>query len=463
MDPPLWKKLLAEFLGTYWLVLGGCGSAVFAAAFPYMVSTPVIEPDPATDPATTALMNSLGSQFAAVVMNKLGIAFLGVSLAFGLTVLTMAYAVGHISGGHFNPAVSVGCLAAGRTPVKDVAAYIVVQVVAGIAAGGTLNSLASGREGFEKTGSNPLATNGYDEHSPGLYSLGGAFLAEAFLTFMFLIIILGSTDKNAPAGFAPIPIGFALTLIHLISIPVTNTSVNPARSLGAVLYAGDGELWAQLWMFWVAPILGAALAGALHRFCLASPPQKDTASDAASPLVTTATFGQPQPEQPPGGAPALAPPGSGAAAYQPAPAPAAKSHRPFTGVPTDNKEQRLALIRTGSEESAAGLTQKSASSVRPPTALQGVQPLADPLGPPRAQLRPEPLQSLLGGSGWATSPGNPLSGTGSRAGGGLLSPVSPYSASNAPPKRQRYADSTPSDTALEPGTPEHRRMAYARL
>ncbi len=215
--------MAAEFLGTFWLVLGGCGSAVLAAAFP-----------------------------------QVGIGLLGVSLAFGLTVLTMAYAIGHISGCHLNPAVSVGLWIGKRFPTSDLLPYIISQVVGAIAGAGVLYVIASGRSIFRL--SDGLASNGYEQHSPGGYSLIACLVAEVVMTFAFLMIILGSTDKRAPAGFAPIAIGLALTLIHLISIPVTNTSVNPARSTGPALFVGD---WAikQLWLFWLAPIIGAALAG----------------------------------------------------------------------------------------------------------------------------------------------------------------------------------------------------------
>ncbi len=216
------KSLIAEFLGTFWLVFGGCGSAVLAAAFP-----------------------------------ELGIGFTGVSLAFGLTVLTMAYAVGGISGGHFNPAVSIGLAVAGRFPVGRLIPYIVVQVIGAIAAAALLYLVASGKAGFELGG---FASNGYGEHSPGGYSLISALVIEVVLTLFFLIVILGSTHGRAPAGFAPLAIGLALTLIHLISIPVTNTSVNPARSTGQALFVGGWALQ-QLWLFWLAPIVGGALGG----------------------------------------------------------------------------------------------------------------------------------------------------------------------------------------------------------
>ncbi len=221
------KKYGAEFFGTFWLVLGGCGSAVLAAAFP-----------------------------------QLGIGFAGVSLAFGLTVLTMAFAIGHISGCHLNPAVSIGLWAGGRFPAKELAPYIVSQVLGGIAAGGVLYLIASGKVGFDVAGG--FASNGYGEHSPCGYNMVSALVTEVVMTMMFLLVILGATDKRAPQGFAPIAIGLCLTLIHLISIPVTNTSVNPARSTAVALYVGD---WAvnQLWLFWVAPIVGAVLGALVYR------------------------------------------------------------------------------------------------------------------------------------------------------------------------------------------------------
>ncbi|TFG52753.1 MAG: aquaporin Z [Gemmatimonadales bacterium] len=221
------KKYGAEFVGTFWLVLGGCGSAVLAAAFP-----------------------------------NVGIGLLGVALAFGLTLLTMAYAIGHISGCHINPAVSVGLWAGGRFPANQLLPYIVAQVLGAIAAGGVLYLIASGKAGFDVSAG--FASNGYGAHSPGGYSLLAALVCEVVMTMMFLLIILGATDKRAPAGFAPIAIGLGLTLIHLISIPVTNTSVNPARSTGVALFVGD---WAvgQLWLFWVAPIVGGILGAAVYR------------------------------------------------------------------------------------------------------------------------------------------------------------------------------------------------------
>ena len=224
----LTKKLTAEFIGTFWLVLGGCGSAVLAAAFP-----------------------------------EVGIGLVGVSFAFGLTVLTMAYAIGHISGCHLNPAVSIGLWAGGRFPAKELIPYIFVQVIGAIVAAGVLYLIASGKAGFELNSG--LASNGYGEHSPGGYSLTAGLITEIVMTFMFLVIILGATDKLAPAGFAGIPIGLGLTLIHLISIPVTNTSVNPARSTGPALFVGDWAL-SQLWLFWVAPIIGAIIAGVVYRW-----------------------------------------------------------------------------------------------------------------------------------------------------------------------------------------------------
>lgn len=241
----LTKRCIAEFIGTFWLVLGGCGSAVLAAAFPYDAKFP-----------ETA--------------NFFGLGFLGVSLAFGLTVVTMAYAIGHISGCHLNPAVSFGLWAGKKFPGSELLPYIVSQVLGAILAGGVIFLIASGREGFALTGSNPLATNGFGAHSPGGYSLFACFLIEVILTFIFLMVILGSTDSRAPAGFAPLAIGLCLTLIHLISIPVTNTSVNPARSTGVAIFAGQ-ELFGQVWLFWVAPILGAILAGFMYSAVFSAP------------------------------------------------------------------------------------------------------------------------------------------------------------------------------------------------
>jgi aquaporin Z len=228
-DMSMSKRLGAEFIGTFWLVLGGCGSAVLAAGFP-----------------------------------RVGIGLLGVSFAFGLTVLTMAYAVGHISGGHLNPAVSVGLCVGGRFPSSDLVPYVVAQVLGGIVAGAVLYVIATGQPGFNVFQSG-FAANGFGEHSPGKYALGAALVCEVVMTFMFLLIILGSTDSRAPAGFAPIAIGLGLTLIHLISIPVTNTSVNPARSTGPAVFVGGWAL-GQLWLFWVAPILGAILGGVAYRW-----------------------------------------------------------------------------------------------------------------------------------------------------------------------------------------------------
>jgi aquaporin Z len=222
------KKYGAEFIGTFWLVLGGCGSAVLAAAFP-----------------------------------NVGIGLLGVALAFGLTVLTMAYAIGHISGCHLNPAVSIGLYVGGRFEAKELVPYIIAQVLGGIAAGGVLYLIASGKAGFDVAAG--FASNGYGEHSPGGYSLTAALITEVVMTLMFLVIIIGATDKRAPQGFAPIAIGLGLTLIHLISIPVTNTSVNPARSTGVALYVGGWAI-SQLWLFWIAPIVGAAIGGGVYRF-----------------------------------------------------------------------------------------------------------------------------------------------------------------------------------------------------
>jgi len=226
------KKLVAEFIGTGWLVLGGCGSAVLAAGYP-----------------------------------ELGIGFAGVALAFGLTVLTMAYAIGHISGCHLNPAVTLGLWSGGRFPARDIPGYIAAQVLGGIAGAGVLYVIASGAPGFELGG---FAANGFGEHSPGGYGMVAALTVEIVMTFMFLMIILGATHSKAPAGFAGLAIGLGLTLIHLISIPVTNTSVNPARSTSQALFVGD---WAtgQLWLFWVAPIVGALLAGVVYRFISPEP------------------------------------------------------------------------------------------------------------------------------------------------------------------------------------------------
>ncbi|WP_332672197.1 aquaporin Z [Aromatoleum sp.] len=228
------NKYAAELFGTFWLVLGGCGSAVLAAAFP-----------------------------------DVGIGLLGVSLAFGLTVLTMAYAIGHISGCHLNPAVSIGLWAGGRFPANQLLPYIAAQVVGGILAGGVLYLIASGKAGFDVAAG--FAANGYGPHSPGKYSLQAAVICEVVMTMMFLIIILGATDRRAPQGLAPLAIGLGLTLIHLISIPVTNTSVNPARSTGVALYVGDWAT-AQLWLFWLAPIFGAMIGAAIYRFVISGEP-----------------------------------------------------------------------------------------------------------------------------------------------------------------------------------------------
>ena len=224
---PLSKRCMAECFGTFWLVLGGCGSAVISAAFP-----------------------------------QVGIGLLGVSFAFGLTVLTMAYAIGHVSGCHLNPAVSVGLVVGKRFPASDLVPYIIAQVVGAIVAAGVLYLIASGKAGFDLQGG--FASNGYDAHSPGGYSLTAALVCEFVMTFFFLIVILGATDERAPAGFAPIAIGLGLTLIHLIGIPVTNLSVNPARSTGPALFVGDWAL-SQLWLFWLAPLLGGGCAGLVYR------------------------------------------------------------------------------------------------------------------------------------------------------------------------------------------------------
>ena len=252
---PLTKKCIAEFMGTFWLVLGGCGSAVFAAVFLPKDDSPF----------------------------SLGLGFLGVSLAFGLTVLTMAYAIGHISGCHLNPAVSFGLWAGKRFPASELLPYIISQVLGAIVAGAIIYLIASGKSGgVDLTGSNPLATNGFGAHSPGGYNLLACFIAEIVMTFMFLMVILGATDHRAPQGFAPAAIGLCLTLIHLISIPITNTSVNPARSTGVAVFAGT-ELVSQLWLFWVAPILGAILAGWLYNaFFAESRLERMTAEDMQS-------------------------------------------------------------------------------------------------------------------------------------------------------------------------------------
>ena len=241
---PLSKRLFAEFIGTSWLVFGGCGSAVLAAAFP-----------------------------------GLGIGFVGVALAFGLTVLTMAFAIGPISGCHLNPAVTVGLVVGKRFPVSELPAYVVAQLVGAVSGASIVYLIASGKEGFSVASG--FAANGYGAHSPGGYGLSAALTAEIALTFMFLIIILGATDKRAPQGFAPIAIGLGLTLIHLISIPVTNTSVNPARSTGPALFVGGWAL-EQLWLFWVAPIVGAALAGSAYSIVFAEAPEAASKRRAAT-------------------------------------------------------------------------------------------------------------------------------------------------------------------------------------
>ncbi|MFA7487627.1 MAG: aquaporin Z [Lysobacteraceae bacterium] len=226
------KRLAAELFGTFWLVFGGCGSAIFAAAFP-----------------------------------ELGIGFAGVALAFGLTVLTMAYAVGHISGGHFNPAVTLGLVTGGRFPARDVLGYVIAQVIGGVLAGAALYAVAKGAPDFSAGG---FASNGFAELSPGGYSMGAVLMAEVLLTAFFLIVILGATDSRAPGGFAPIAIGLCLTLIHLISIPISNTSVNPARSTGVALFA-DTAAMSQLWLFWIAPLVGGAIGGTIYALLLDKP------------------------------------------------------------------------------------------------------------------------------------------------------------------------------------------------
>jgi len=226
MSMPLSKRMGAELIGTFWLVLGGCGSAVIAASFP------------------------------------IGIGLVGVAMAFGLTVLTMAFAIGHISGCHLNPAVSLGLVVGGRFPLKDLLPYVIAQVIGAILGAAVIYFIASGKAGFELSAG--LASNGYAEHSPSGYSLAAGFASEVVMTAMFILIIMGATDSRAPAGFAPIAIGLALTLIHLISIPVTNTSVNPARSTGPAIFVGGWALQ-QLWLFWVAPLIGAVIGGALYK------------------------------------------------------------------------------------------------------------------------------------------------------------------------------------------------------
>jgi aquaporin Z len=240
---PLSRRALAEFIGTFWLVFGGCGAAVLAAGFP-----------------------------------NLGIGFAGVALAFGLTLLTMAFAIGHISGCHLNPAVSIGLVVGRRFPAKDLVPYVIAQVAGGIVAALVLYLIASGKAGFDLAGG--FAANGYGEHSPGQYSLVAGLLSEVVLTFFFLVVILGATDPRAPAGFAPIAIGLCLTLIHLVGIPVTNLSVNPARSTGPALLVGGWALQ-QLWLFWVAPIVGAALAGIVYPLVAAAPAREAAKARAA--------------------------------------------------------------------------------------------------------------------------------------------------------------------------------------
>jgi aquaporin Z len=238
MQASLTRRSIAEFVGTFWLVFGGCGSAVLAAAFP-----------------------------------QLGIGFLGVAVAFGLTVLTMAFAIGHISGCHLNPAVTLGLVVGKRFPASGILPYVVAQVLGGLAGAGALFVIASGKAGFDL--SNGFASNGYGEHSPGGYSLTACLTAEVILTFMFLMIILGATDKRAPQGFAPIAIGLGLTLIHLIGIPVTNLSVNPARSTGPAVFVG-GWATAQLWLFWVAPLIGAVIAGVVYPAIAGEAPERQS-------------------------------------------------------------------------------------------------------------------------------------------------------------------------------------------
>jgi aquaporin Z len=249
------RRLGAEFVGTFWLVLGGCGSAVLTAKFP-----------------------------------DVGIGILGVALAFGLTVLTMAYAFGHISGGHFNPAVTLGLWLGRRASARDVAPYIVVQVIAAVAAAGVLYVIASGNSSFD-AGASGFAANGYGDHSPGKYGLGAALLTEVVMTAFFLLVILGATDRRAPKGMGPLAIGLCLTLIHLISIPVTNTSVNPARSTGPALFVGGWAL-AQLWLFWVAPLIGAAIAGVGYRFIVGDSGSEPVAEEAQASGAADVSIGE---------------------------------------------------------------------------------------------------------------------------------------------------------------------------
>jgi len=249
----LGTRCAAEFVGTFWLVFAGCGSAVLAAVF--------------------------GAKLEGTPFN-LGISLLGVSLAFGLTVLTMAYAIGHVSGCHLNPAVSAGLVAGGRFPLKELAPYVAAQVLGGITGSGLLYVIAAGREGFSLA--DGFAANGYAEHSPGHYSLLAGLVAEVVLTFMFLVIILGSTDRRAPAGFAPLAIGLGLTLIHLVGIPVTNLSVNPARSTGPAVFVGGWAL-VQLWLFWVAPLVGGVIGGVVYRTCFDLEQPKAAQASASEP------------------------------------------------------------------------------------------------------------------------------------------------------------------------------------
>jgi aquaporin Z len=254
----LGKRCIAEFIGTFWLVFGGCGSAVLAAVF--------------------------GAQIDGAGGANLGIGFVGVSLAFGLTVMTMAFAIGHISGCHLNPAVTLGLIAGGRFKAAEALPYIIAQVIGAVAGAAVLYVIASGKAGFSTSGG--FASNGFGEHSPGGYSMVACLVAEVVLTFMFLMVILGSTDRRAPAGLAPISIGLCLTLIHLIGIPVTNLSVNPARSTGPAVFVGGWAI-AQLWLFWLAPIVGAVLAGVVYR-SLFEAPAKSAAEPAKAKEYATA-------------------------------------------------------------------------------------------------------------------------------------------------------------------------------
>ncbi|MBD2325514.1 aquaporin Z [Alkalinema sp. FACHB-956] len=260
----LMKRCAAEFFGTFWLVLGGCGSAVLAASF-----------------TSSTLADNAGKVIGTL---PTGIGALGVAIAFGLSVLTMAYAIGHISGCHLNPAVSFGLWAGKRFPASDLLPYIVAQVLGATASAGVIFLIASGRPDFALTGSNPLATNGFGVHSPAGYSLAACLITEIVMTFFFLMIILGSTDRRAPQGLAPVAIGLGLTLIHLISIPVTNTSVNPARSTGPAIFAG-AELFSQVWLFWVAPIVGALLAGWVYNALFSDASESRLADREQAPLA----------------------------------------------------------------------------------------------------------------------------------------------------------------------------------